>query len=320
MNLVSIITASYNKEKYISETILSVINQTYTNWELIIVDDVSTDNTLIKIKEFCNKDNRISYYLNDSNKGANYSRNFGIQKAKGKYIIFLDADDLLSTTCLENRIKVMDDKNLNFCVFTMGVFYKDIGDSEYLWSPNSKHPLNDFLQHKLPWSILQPIWQRDVLIQLGGFDKQFNRFQDVELHTRALFNDTICFEQIIEKPDCFYRIDEERKNYNAYEFLKRRMDATILYYSKFYKLACDTNKTKFLLCTVYISYLQITHQLKQKAITNSQFKELESILLNANYLKTSFFNKLVFFLGKHISLLPFRIPGVNFMIINILKI
>ena len=144
---------SFNKAKYISESVHSVINQIYTNWELIIVDDYSTDNSQELIKSFASKFDNIKAYFNSENKGANYCRNFGIENASGSYIVFLDADDLLTIHCLEDRMNVMNENNaLDFCVFTMGVFNKKIGDLSSEWKPTSKNPLNDFLSHQLPWA------------------------------------------------------------------------------------------------------------------------------------------------------------------------
>ncbi len=110
--LVSIIMPSYNTAKYIKETIESVINQTYTNWELLIVDDCSTDNTDEIVKKF--KDERIKYFKNEKNSGAAISRNKALREAKGKWIAFLDSDDLWHKEKLEKQIKYMKDNNYHF--------------------------------------------------------------------------------------------------------------------------------------------------------------------------------------------------------------
>jgi len=112
--LVSIITPSYNAEKYIEETILSVINQTYTNWELIIVDDISTDGTLEIIKDFSAKDSRIKWYELNEKGGASIARNMAIRESSGKYIAFLDADDVWKTEKLEKQVEFMETKQCDF--------------------------------------------------------------------------------------------------------------------------------------------------------------------------------------------------------------
>ena len=111
--LVSIITPSYNTAPYISDTIESVLNQTYSNWEMIIVDDCSTDNTDEVVKKYL-KDKRIHYIKNDKNSGAAVSRNKAIKNAKGEWIAFLDSDDLWKEDKLEKQLKFMRDNNYAF--------------------------------------------------------------------------------------------------------------------------------------------------------------------------------------------------------------
>lgn len=113
-DLVSIIMPSYNTGKYIAASIESILNQTYNNWELIIVDDCSTDNSHEIIKEFAIKDNRIRYLKNEKNSGAAVSRNRALREAKGKWIAFLDSDDLWAKDKLEKQIKFMKDHNYKF--------------------------------------------------------------------------------------------------------------------------------------------------------------------------------------------------------------
>lgn len=103
--LVSIIMPSWNTERFIAESIQSVINQTYTNWELLIVDDCSTDNTDEIVASF--HDNRIKYYHNEKNSGAALTRNKAMREAKGEWIAFLDSDDLWTPEKLEHQINFM---------------------------------------------------------------------------------------------------------------------------------------------------------------------------------------------------------------------
>ena len=111
--LVSIIMPSYNTAKFISETIDSVLTQTYTNWELIIVDDCSTDNTDEVVKSFLS-DDRIKYIKNEKNSGAAFSRNRALREAKGKWIAFLDSDDLWLPEKLEKQISFMKKNDYHF--------------------------------------------------------------------------------------------------------------------------------------------------------------------------------------------------------------
>ncbi len=108
MSLVSIITPSYNCEEFISDTINSVISQTYENWEMIIVDDCSSDSSTEIIERYILKDDRIKLLRNEINSGPAVSRNNAINEAKGKYIAFLDADDFWMPEKLESQIFFME--------------------------------------------------------------------------------------------------------------------------------------------------------------------------------------------------------------------
>lgn len=111
---VSIITPTYNSERFIAETILSVQAQTYQDWEMIIVDDCSTDKTAEIVASFQEKDSRIKYFYNSTNKGSALSRNLALQNAKGKWIAFLDSDDLWLPDKLEKQIEFMTKNNYHF--------------------------------------------------------------------------------------------------------------------------------------------------------------------------------------------------------------
>ena len=111
--MVSIITPSYNTARFIGEAIQSVQAQTYTNWEMIIVDDCSTDNTDDVVKPFLS-DQRIKYLKNDKNSGAAVCRNRAIKEAKGKWMAFLDSDDLWMPEKLEKQIEFMEKNGYHF--------------------------------------------------------------------------------------------------------------------------------------------------------------------------------------------------------------
>lgn len=105
--LVSVIMPSWNTSNFIAESIQSVIDQTYENWELIIVDDCSTDNTDEVVAKFTDK--RIRYFKNEKNSGAALSRNRALRKARGEWIAFLDSDDLWNPDKLEHQINFMNE-------------------------------------------------------------------------------------------------------------------------------------------------------------------------------------------------------------------
>ena len=110
-SLVSIITPTYNSEKYISQTIQSIQAQTHNNWELLITDDCSTDGTIDVIKSYEKRDSRIKLFLLKVNSGAGVARNNSIKMASGKYIAFCDSDDIWKPNKLQTQLDFMIKNN-----------------------------------------------------------------------------------------------------------------------------------------------------------------------------------------------------------------
>lgn len=113
-DLVSIITPTYNCARFIAETIESVQNQTYLNWEMLIIDDCSSDNTKEIVEQYASKDDRVKYYCLDANSGAAIARNTAIKMAKGRWIAFLDSDDLWKPEKLDYQLRFMKENNIHF--------------------------------------------------------------------------------------------------------------------------------------------------------------------------------------------------------------
>lgn len=124
--LVSVITPAYNAERFIAETIESVLAQTYSNWEMIIVDDSSTDRTVEIVQTYVDRDERIKLHQLEKNSGSGIARNRAMDLAKGRFIAFLDSDDLWMPEKLERQIKFMLDNDIAFS-FTKYVRMKEDG-------------------------------------------------------------------------------------------------------------------------------------------------------------------------------------------------
>lgn len=196
-DLVSIITPSYNTADYIAETIKSIQTQTYTNWELIIVDDCSTDNTDEVVKPFL-VDERILYLKNEKNSGAAMSRNYALRKAKGKWIAFLDSDDIWLPEKLERQINFMK-KNHYYFSYTN---YEEIDEKSnvtgtVVTGPQkvSKHDMYNFC-----WlGCLTVIYDAEKigLIQIADIKKN---------------NDYAMWLKVCKKADC-YLLDEVLAKY-----------------------------------------------------------------------------------------------------------
>ncbi len=125
--LVSVIMPSWNTGRYIAQSIQSVVNQTYPNWELVLVDDCSTDDTDAVVAGF--HDQRIRYFKNEHNSGAAVTRNRALREAQGEWIAFLDSDDLWSPEKLERQLRFMKEKG---CVFSYHDYEKIDEDSKPL--------------------------------------------------------------------------------------------------------------------------------------------------------------------------------------------
>lgn len=111
-HLVSIIMPCHNGERYLASSIRSVLGQTYQNWELLVIDDASTDSSIDIIQAICQEDCRVKLMINDNPRGRPYApRNYGITRAQGDYIAFLDCDDLWKESHLEDLLKVFDDSH-----------------------------------------------------------------------------------------------------------------------------------------------------------------------------------------------------------------
>lgn len=187
--LVSIVIPTKNRRELLRETLASVVAQTYPHWEAIVVDDGSTDGTEELVQAKAATQNRIRFVRREQKpQGASTCRNIGVSNAKGKYVVFLDSDDLLAPTCLEQRIKVMEQNpKLDFAVFLTGVFHRVPGDSPHLWNNfTEEDDLDRFLRQDTPWHTSGPIWQKTSLARIGLWDERALCWQDWEFHIRSI--------------------------------------------------------------------------------------------------------------------------------------
>lgn len=185
---VSIIIPLYNRVDLVGQTLDSVINQTYKNWEAVIVDDGSTDGSFEYIQGLANNEPRIkSLQRNRKPKGASTCRNIGIEHAQGDYIIFLDSDDLLAPHCLNQRIQAFQNyQTYDFLVFPVQYFRKTIEDNDKIFLRYFyKDYLTSFILQS-HWITMSPIWKKEAVLALNKFDEKLVCMQDSDLHTRAL--------------------------------------------------------------------------------------------------------------------------------------
>ena len=197
--LVSIITPVYNAERFLSDTIKSVQNQTYKNWEILLIDDCSKDNSAQIIKEFQKYDNRIKYIKLKKNSGASVSRNEGIRNAKGRFIAFVDSDDIWKPEKLEIQIKYMLKENLGF-TFTSYRYMKENGElTNKIAKAPSKINYNGLLKNTI-------IGCSTVVI-----DREIVDYFEMPLVRRG--QDTATWLQILRKEKYAYGIEQDLVNY-----------------------------------------------------------------------------------------------------------
>ena len=165
-SLVSIVIPTFNSSKYLKATLESILSQTYANWECIVVDDGSVDLTETISTHYQEKDIRFKLYKRpeDLPKGPSSARNYGVTKSKGEYLIFLDADDLLATTCLENRVaQFQQNQECDFLVFQMDRFLEkpNFSKKEIVAERDKNTILKSFIKLHGQWPITAPIYKAD---------------------------------------------------------------------------------------------------------------------------------------------------------------
>jgi glycosyltransferase involved in cell wall biosynthesis len=136
----------YNGENFISEAIESVLSQNYNNLEIIITDDYSTDGTEHVVKRFVEKDSRVKYYKLNQNQGAAVARNNSIEKANGKYLAFLDSDDLWKKDKLEKQIGFMQDNGYTFTCTSYGKIDDNSNVLDKVCRAHKEYEYNDMLK------------------------------------------------------------------------------------------------------------------------------------------------------------------------------
>lgn len=179
--LISVVMSVYNSEKYLAEAIDSILNQTYTNFEFIIINDGSTDNSLAIIQAYMLEDSRI-VLISRENRGLPYSLNEGVSIAKGEYIARMDADDISLPSRLEEQIDFMQKNNIDVCGSSIQVFGENIRNKIKIY-PTSNNEI------KFVLILMSPFAHPTVIMKHTIFDKvKYNNFktaQDYDLWTQV---------------------------------------------------------------------------------------------------------------------------------------
>ncbi|MCM2302637.1 MAG: glycosyltransferase [Flavobacteriaceae bacterium] len=191
----SVIIPTYNRAHFISETLNSIIAQTYLNWECIIVDDYSSDNITQVVKPFL-LDKRFSYYKRPKNlmKGANSCRNYGFEKSKGDYIHWLDSDDIIHPDCYKTCLNILIENDFDFCRFEREVFFNNF-DKIKLENNNAARDsflidilkFEQILTNEIPFNTCNVIWKKSS-IGKERFNERIVYADEWEYYLRLISN------------------------------------------------------------------------------------------------------------------------------------
>ncbi len=209
--LISVIIPTFNRAHLIGETLDSIFEQTYKNWECIVIDDGSNDNTNNIVNDYVLKDTRFQYYHRPDHKqkGANACRNYGFELSKGQYVNWFDDDDLMHSNKLKIQVSALENSKYHFSVCQTAIFKNSIQNILGLRSENiySDNIFYDYLRQDIVWLTQSPLWKHNFLKSLTHlFDEELQAAQEWEFHCRVL-----CYAetyQVVNEPLVYLRKHE----------------------------------------------------------------------------------------------------------------
>lgn len=238
--LVSIIIPFFNKVDLLIEMVDCIRTQTYEKWELFLVDDGSTDETINSIYKHIKNDERI-YLLkrNRSPKNGDTCRNIGYRHANGKYVMFFDADDLISKTCIESRVIYMEaNEDCDYASFPYKTFYDGTSLDDTLSNRKNKLLSNKVLLKKLlkndyPFTVWANIYRRESLY-LIQWDENVYVYQDFDFMIQCVLNGLKFKYANVLECDYFYRLFNNGKNVSGNFTDSKKCDSTLYLFDKIY--------------------------------------------------------------------------------------
>jgi GT2 family glycosyltransferase len=203
---VSIVIPIKGRPDLFAATARSLRLQTFAEWEAVVVDDHSAEKDFQRIAAIAGTDPRMRLVRRAGPRcGASACRNAGLDASAGRYVIFLDADDLLAPGCLKRRVEVMEQNPAaDFAVFLTAIFLDVPGDTPLFWNAFKEgDDIERFLCLDSPWQTTGPIWRRTALQRLGPWDERVRCWQDLEFHVRSLALGLNYLK--VPEADCYYR-------------------------------------------------------------------------------------------------------------------
>jgi glycosyltransferase involved in cell wall biosynthesis len=281
--LISIIIPVYNRALLIGETLDSVLDQSYSNWECLVIDDGSTDQTSQVVNDYVLKDNRFQYHIRPLNrkKGANACRNLGFELSKGDYIQWFDSDDLMHKDKLKLKVDCLEKHKVDFVVCE-GVEYRDtIENVVHYWKEiQSDSALLDHILGKVNFHTNGPLFKKAFLKDIPLFNEGLQRKQEWEFYSRLLtfstnyqplnvalyyfrlHNDSInglnaisTLKSRIISNKLVFKLAKNNLNYNDLEIVRKQFFNK---YLMFFKIAKDQNKGYFMFLSGFNAFLIMT--------------------------------------------------------------
>ena len=252
---VSIVIPCYNNGYLLSKMIDCVLQQTYSDWELIIVDDCSTDNTQDIVREYAKKDIRIKFLIRDREpKGAQTCRNIGMNNVTSEFIVIFDADDLVSNTCIEKRVEFMiNNSTVDYASFPAQSFTDDAHlpaffdeGKKYGVGDENTDLLSCLLKADYSVIVVTNIYRTSSLANLR-WDEKVKVYQDFDLAVSVALSGLNHRFSALQEIDYFYRRNDCRNTISSNFVSQEKCDSTVYLFSKTLdklKLRSDYNKRK----------------------------------------------------------------------------
>lgn len=260
--LVSVIIPNFNRSELIGFTLDSIINQTYTNWECIVVDDGSTDNSNEVVKSYNKLDPRIKLYNrpNDKEKGANACRNYGFGISNGVFINWFDSDDLMHPEKLQIQVSELLKSKHDFTVCQTLVFEGDLNNilglrKEKIYSQDF---FNDFVTNDIKWLTQAPLFKKAFILKNQlTFDETLQQSQERDFFIKVL--DVVKDYHFNETPMVYFRKHDKSISYGKKNESKLKSNFTVNYriLTNYSNKLSSKSKLKLLKSLKYVLYLSL---------------------------------------------------------------
>jgi glycosyltransferase involved in cell wall biosynthesis len=287
--LVSILVPTYNRANLIGETLDSIMAQTYSNWECIIVDDGSIDETKTVVQTYCHKDTRFQYHKRPKNlpKGGNAARNYGFELSKGEFVNWFDDDDLMHKEFIKTKLNQFKE-NHDFILTLGSIIDRDnLKDKIQVENYQIGNLFKDYLLWKVQIFTPNALFKRNFLIDKKLFSENIIRGQETEFFSRIFFKTRYKSFKIIKVPLFYYRQHEKTKSNQSRKYNSNfKQSQTSIFLSNLKRSIVLNDKELIRHCLNLVTDVFFS-ALKNKDISLSKriVSELFEISKNINYRK-----------------------------------